>query len=329
MRALRIEGEGGPEVLKLKDAGDPTPGPGEVAIRVRTAGLNRADLLQMMGLYPPPADAPPDIPGLEYAGEVAAVGPRARRFKPGDRVMGLVGGGAFAEQVVAHEREVMAIPAGLSFTQAAAVPEAFITAWDAMVLQGGLSGAQHVLIHAVASGVGTAGCQIAAALGANVVGTSRSADKLERCRRDLKLHHGIALSSGPSFADAVMKATGGHGADVVLDLAGGEYMPETIEAAAHRGRIVLVGLLAGPMAEVSLGRVLQKRLRIQGTTLRSRPLEEKIAVAQRFEREVLPLFERGALKPVVDAVHPFTGSTAAFERMQGNQSFGKIVLEWR
>jgi NADPH:quinone reductase-like Zn-dependent oxidoreductase len=161
------------------------------------------------------------------------------------------------------------------------------------------------------------------------VGTSRSADKLERCRRDLKLGHGIALPSGPSFADAVKEATSGHGADVVLDLAGGEYLPETVEAAAYRGRIILVGLLAGPMAEVSLGRVLQKRLRIQGTTLRSRPLEEKIAVAQEFEREVLPLFQRGALKPVVDAVHPFTEATAAFERMQGNQSFGKIVLEWR
>ncbi|HVE86546.1 MAG TPA: NAD(P)H-quinone oxidoreductase [Myxococcales bacterium] len=328
MRALRIDGQGGPEVLKLQDVPELAPGPGEVVVRVRASGLNRADLLQCMGLYPAPPDAPPDIPGLEYAGEVAAAGPRARRFKPGDRVMGIVGGGAFAEQLVAHEREVMALPPGLSFSQAAAIPEAFMTAWDAMVLQGGLSGAQHVLIHAVASGVGTAGCQLAAAAGANVVGTSRTADKLERCQKELRLAHGIAVPGGPTFADAVKEATGGHGADVVLDLAGGEYLPETVEAAAYQGRIILVGLLAGPSAEVPLGRVLQKRLTLRGTTLRSRPLEEKIQVAQRFEREVLPLFQRGALKPVVDAVHPVSQVAAAFERMASNQSFGKIVLEW-
>ena len=328
MRALRIEGQGGPEVLKLADAGEPAPGPGEVLVRVRAAGLNRADLLQCMGLYPPPPDAPQDIPGLEYAGEVAAVGPRARRFKVGDRVMGIVAGGAFAEKLVAHEREVMAIPQDLPFAAAAAIPEAFLTAWDAMMVQGGLAGAQHVLIHAVASGVGTAGCQLAAAYGANVVGTSRTADKLERCKKELGLHHGIALPSGPTFADAVKAATGGRGADVVLDLAGGDYFPETVEAAAHQGRIILVGMMAGPSAEVSLGRILQKRLRVQGTTLRSRPLEEKIALAQRFEREVLPLFGRGTLKAIVDAVHPFTEAAAAFGKMASNQSFGKIVLEW-
>lgn len=315
-------------MLKLADVADPAPGPGEVAVRVRAAGLNRADLLQCMGLYPAPPDAPPDIPGLEYAGEIAAVGPRVRRFQAGDRVMGIVPGGAFAELLVAHEREVVAIPEGLSFTAAAAVPEAFITAWDALVLQGGLSGAQHVLIHAVASGVGTAGCQLAAALGANVVGTSRTAEKLERCRRELRLSSGIPVPGEPAFAEAVKAATAGHGADVVLDLAGGGYLPETIEAAASRGRIILVGLLAGPMAEVPLGRVLQKRLQLRGTVLRSRPLEEKIEVAQRFEREVLPLFQRGALKPVVDSVHPFAEAGAAFERMSSNQSFGKIVLEW-
>ena len=327
MRALRIHGRGGPEVLRLEEVADPVPGPGEVAVRVRAAGLNRADLLQCLGLYPAPQDAPPDIPGLEYAGEIAAVGPRARRFQAGDRVMGLVGGGAFAERLVAHEREVMPVPGELPFTAAAAIPEAFVTAWDAMVLQGGLSGAQEVLIHAVASGVGTAGCQLGAALGARVIGTSRSAEKLERCRRELGLSVGIAVPSGPIFAEAVKAATG-RGADVVLDLAGGEYLPETIEAAAPRARILLVGLLAGPTAEVPLGRVLQKRLQIRGTALRSRPLEEKIAVAQRFEHEVLPLFQRGALKAVVDAVYPFTSAGAAFERMSSNRSFGKLVLEW-
>lgn len=328
MRALRIEGQGGPEVLKLQEAPDPTPGPGEVVVRVRATGLNRADLLQCMGLYPAPPDVPQDIPGLEYSGEVAAAGPRVRRFKAGDRVMGIVAGGAFAERLVAHEREVMPIPEGLSFTSAAAIPEAFITAWDAMVLQGGLSGAQGVLIHAVASGVGTAGCQVAAALGANVVGTSRSADKLERCRRELGLAHAIAVPGEPSFAEAVKAATGGRGADVVLDLAGGGYFPETVEAAAYQGRILVVGLLAGPVADAPLSRILQKRLQVRGTTLRSRPLEEKIAVAQRFEREVVPLFRAGRLKPVVDAVHPVSEALAAFERMSNNQSFGKIVVTW-
>jgi putative PIG3 family NAD(P)H quinone oxidoreductase len=328
MRALRIVDQGGPEVLSLQDVPEPSPGPAEISVRVKAAALNRADLLQCMGLYPAPPDAPPDIPGLEYAGEVKAVGPRVRRFKPGDRVMGIVGGGAFAEVVVVHEREALPIPSGLSWSQAAAIPEAFMTAWDAVLVQGGLRGGESLLIHAVASGVGTAGCQLATVLGATVVGTSRSADKLERCRRELRLQHGIACPERPVFADAVRKATGGHGADVVLDLAGGEYLPETLDACAYRARLVLVGLLAGPQAELPLGKLMQKRIRLHGTVLRSRPLEEKIAAATGFEREVLPLFDRGSLYPVLDAVLPFPDARAAFERMQSNASFGKIVLQW-
>lgn len=329
MKAVRITDQGGPEVLKIEDVPDPVPGPTELLVDVRAAALNRADLLQAMGMYPAPPDAPQDIPGLEYAGEVRAVGARVRRFKVGDRVMGIVGGGAFAQQIVTHEREAIAVPANLDFAKAAAIPEAFFTAFDALVLQGEMRASENVLVHAAASGVGTAGVQLAAALGANVFGTSRSADKLERCKSELGLHTAIAVTDDPpSFADRVNAATGKRGVDLVLDLVGGSYLPETARAAAYRGRIILVGLLAGPSAELPLGMLLSKRLRVFGTTLRSRPLEEKIAVAQAFERQLLPMFATGRLKPVVDKVFPMQEIQQAALRMAENASFGKVVLQW-
>lgn len=329
MKALRITGRGGPEVLKLEEVGDPTPGPSDVLIRVRASALNRADLLQCLGLYPAPPGVPSDIPGLEYAGEIEAVGAQVRRWKTGDRVMGIVGGGGFAERVTAHEREVVRMPRGLvRFEDAAALPEALMTAHDALVTQGGARAGDAILIHAVASGVGSAAAQLMAAVGTTVIGTTRSAAKLERMGA-LGLQHGIVVPGEPvAFATKVKELTDGGGADVVLDLVGGDYLRETIEATASRGRILMVGMLGGTMTELPLGRVLQKRLRLVGTVLRSRPLEEKIEVAQAFEHSVVPLIERGAIRPLVDAVFPFAEAGRAFEKLSSNATLGKVVLSW-
>jgi putative PIG3 family NAD(P)H quinone oxidoreductase len=325
MRAARTVEPSGPEGLRIEDVAAPAPGPDEIRVKVKATALNRADLLQTMGLYPAPPGAPPDIPGLEYAGEVAQVGANVTRWRVGDRVMGLVAGGAWAEELVTHEREAIAIPSGLSFSEAAAVPEAFITAWDALVLQGGMTVASQVLIHAVASGVGTAALQLCRAFGAQAIGTGRNAHKLDRARA-LGLPHAV-LVKGPDFA-AQVKALSGGGVDVVLDLVGGDWVPESIDALKPQGTLMLVGLVAGTKANVPLRAVLSKRLRIQGTTLRARPLEEKIAVARAFERQVAPLFVSGQLKPVVDTVLPMTELPNALARLASNDTFGKLVLTW-
>jgi putative PIG3 family NAD(P)H quinone oxidoreductase len=328
MKVLRITEPGGPEVLALEERPEPEPGPGEVRVRVRASALNRADLLQMRGLYPAPPDALPDVPGLEYAGEVVAVGPRTRRFQVGDRVMGLVGGGAWAESLVTHEREALPMPEGMDFADAAALPEAYLTAYDALVLQGELRPGETVLIHAVASGVGSAAALLCKAAGARVVGTGRSAAKLARAPEWGVGRTVLCESSPPSFADAVRAETGGRGADLCLDLVGGDYLPETLDAMAPRGRVLLVGLVAGISTEVNLGLMLRKRLRVTGTVLRSRPQEEKMALSQSAERHLLPLFRSGALRPVVDAVVPMARIREALERMERNDSVGKLVVRW-
>lgn len=329
MRAIRIHGRGSPaEVLRLVEAEEPVPGPDELLVEVQATALNRADLLQCLGGHPAPPGAPADVPGLEYAGVVVKRGARARRFREGDRVMGLVGGGGFGRRLTTHEREAVPIPPSCSFTDAAAIPEAFFTAWDALS-QASFRPAATVLIHAVASGVGTAALQLVSTFGGEAIGTSRSEAKLERCRA-LGLRHGLRVDADPPrFAAEVMSLTAGRGADGVIDLVGGAYLPESIDASAPRGTIVLVGLLAGRSTQVELGKVLQKRLALRGTVLRSRPVEEKIALAQVFEREVLPAFERGALKPVVDSVLGVEQVHEAFARMSSNATVGKIVLEWR
>jgi NADPH2:quinone reductase len=321
MRAIAITKPGGPDVLALVERPLPEPSRGEVRIRVRATAINRADLLQRMGAYPAPSDSPPDIPGLEYAGEVEALGPGVERLAVGDRVFGLVGGGGYAEQLVAHERTVARIPDGVSFEQAAAVPEAFITAHDAIVGQAGLRGGETLLVHAVGSGVGSAAVQLGRALGAYVIGTARTADKLDRAR-PLGMNAGV-VAEGGKFADAVRK----HGEPgVVLELIGGPYIDEDIRAAAVLGRIVLVGLLAGGRTEVDLGGILRKRLRIFGTVLRARPLEEKIAAMRTFEAQVVPLLQRGLIAPVIDTVMDLDAAGAAHTRMASNAGFGKIVL---
>ncbi|HEX3760309.1 MAG TPA: NAD(P)H-quinone oxidoreductase [Kofleriaceae bacterium] len=321
MKAIAITKPGGPDVLTLVDRPAPVPSRGEVRVRVRATAINRADVLQRMGGYPAPADSPPDIPGLEFAGEVDALGPGVERLAVGDRVFGLTGGGSYAEQLVTHERAVARIPDGMSFEHAAAVPEAFITAHDAIVGQAGLRGGETLLVHAVGSGVGTAAAQLGRALGAYVIGTARTPDKLERARA-LGMDAGV-VPDGGKFADAVRK----HGEpSVVLELVGGPYVDEDIRTVGVLGRIVLVGLLAGGRNELDLGGILRKRLRIFGTVLRARPLEEKLAAMRSFEAHVVPLLRRGLVAPVIDTVMDLDAAAAAHTRMQSNEGFGKIVL---
>lgn len=325
MRAVVIREPGGPEVLELRELPAPVPSRGEVRVRVRAAGVNRADLIQRMGRYPAPPDAPADIPGLELAGEIDRVGEGVTELAVGDRVFGLVGGGAYAEQVVVHARALARVPAGMSFTDAAASPEAFVTAYDAMVTQGRLAAGETALVHAAGSGVGTAAVQIARAIGARALGTARSEDKLARARA-LGMEGGVCVT-GERFADAVLAQTGGRGVDVVLELVGGRYVTEDLGCVAPGGRIVLVGLMAGAMANVNLAAMLTKRIELRGTVLRSRPLEEKLALARVFERHLVPLLASGALRPVVDRVIPIEAVREAHEYVGSNTGFGKVVLE--
>jgi putative PIG3 family NAD(P)H quinone oxidoreductase len=318
MRAIAITKFGGPDVLALVEKPAPEPSRGEVRVRVRATAVNRADLLQRMGHYPAPADSPPDVPGLEIAGEVDALGPGCERLKVGDRVFGLVGGGGYAEQVVSHERALAKIPDGMAFEEAAAVPEAFVTAHDAIVTQAGLRAGETLLISACGSGVGTAAVQLGRAMGAIVVGTARTADKLLRCK-PLGLDVGVVPADG-KFADRVPAPA------VVLELVGGSYLNEDLKCVQTLGRIVLVGLLAGRKSEVDLDRVLTKRVRIHGTVLRARPLEEKIAAMRTFEAQVVPLLARGLVKPIIDRVFPLADAAKAHEHMASNEGFGKTVL---
>lgn len=325
MKAIVITGTGGPEVLEIRDVPAPDPRGDQVRVRVRACGLNRADLMQCRGMYPAPPGAPADIPGLEYAGEVDALGPDVvGAVKPGDRVFGLVAGGGQAEYVLSHERLVVPIPSNLDFVQAAAVPEAFITAHDALLTQGRLAPGERVLIHAAGSGVGTAAIQIACAMGCTKLATSRTAAKLEQAKL-LGLDHGIDTSH-QDFAATVRSRTEGLGVDVVIDLLGGKALAGNLEALAPRGRLVLVGLLAGATAPLDLKVMLHKRLTVVGTTLRSRLLEDKITATQRFAAQVVPWLARSLVHPVVDSVFAFEDMRAAQTRLESNEVFGKVVL---
>ena len=328
MRAIVISSPGGPEVLELREVARPEPSPGQVRVRIRATAVNRADLLQRMGAYPAPADAPADIPGLEIAGEVDAVGLGVTELAKGDRVFGVVGGGGYAEAVCVHARTLARIPDGLDFTQAAGIPEAFVTAYDAMVIQGGLAAGDVVLVHAVGSGVGTAAVQIARAIGARAIGTARTDSKLERAK-ELGMSAGVVpvnRGGAPEFATQVRALSNGKGADVVLELVGGSYVPESLAAMADRGRLILVGLLAGTRADLDLALVLRRRLQVLGTNLRSRPLEEKILAAQVLDRNLAPLFASGAMKSIVDRVLPLDKAGEAHTYVAANEGFGKVVL---
>ena len=325
MRAIVVSGAGGVEVLSEAERPTPVPGPGQILVRVHASALNRADLLQRRGGYAPPPGAPADIPGLEYAGEVEAVGDGALLWKAGDRVMGIVGGGGHAEYVVVHEREAIRAPERLSWEEAAALPEVFLTAYDAF-RQLDLRAGERLLIHAVGSGVGTAAVQLARVWGVTTLGSSRTADKLKRAA-EVGLDVGIDASDG-KWAARVEEATGGAGVNAVLELVGGSYLADSLRSLAPRGRLLLVGTVAGGKADLDLGLVLRRRLRLSGTVLRSRPIEEKIALAREFSDRVLPLFESSRLEPVIDRVFPFSAIREAHTAMESNETFGKIVLSW-
>ena len=336
MRAVVLAEYGGPDVLHVQEVADPVPGPDEILVAVEHTAVNRADVLQRLGRYGDPrrsaagsvqsADVP-EIPGLEYAGTVAACGSRVDEWSVGDAVMGIESGGCYAELLVTHSRQAMAVPAGLDQRDAAAVPEVFLTAWDALVLQGGLTSGRWVLVHAGASGVGTAAIQIAKAIGANVAVTC-SAGKSARC---VDLGADVVLERSP--ADWLgrlrqsLAARRAEGADVVLDVVGGEEADRNLAAVAPRGTIVQVGLLGGGAATVNLGALMAKRAHWVGTMLRSRPLEDKISVSRRFAAEVLPLFTAGRLHPVVDRRFALDEVAEAHRVMEADANVGKLVLD--
>lgn len=327
MRAVSIVSHGGPESLSVREVARPeAPTADQVLVRVRAAGLNRADVLQRMGKYPAPPGYPQEIPGLEFAGVVEELGPAVRRWQVGQRVFGITGGGAQAEYLVVPEGSLAPVPSNLDWAQAAAVPEVFITAHDALFTQAALQMGERVLVHAAGSGVGTSAVQLAHAAGATVYGTSRDAGKLQRAR-ELGLDEAITVASEPfAFVEAVRERTRGAGVNVVLDLVGGSYFPANVEALSEGGRLVFVGTTAGASAQLDIGAVMRKRLRLMGTVLRSRSAEEKALVTRRFIAHVVPLLETGRVRPIIDSTFPMEEVRAAHERMESNEGFGKIVL---
>ena len=326
MRAVVITRPGPPDVLEIQDRPKPEPGPGQIRVRVRTSALNRADLLQRRGRYPAPTGAPADVAGLEYAGEVDALGAGAGLWAVGSRVMGIIAGGGHAEYVCVHEREAMRVPHSLSWEQAGAVPEAFLTAYDALFRQLDVQMGDRLLIHAVGSGVGTAAVQLAKAASVRTVGTSRTELKLRRAL-ELGLDHAVDAADG-AWRERVDEATEGAGVSAILDLVGGGYLEDNLKVLAPRGRLIVVGTIAGAAAALDMALLLRKRLTIVGTVLRSRPVEEKIALAREFSDSVLPLLASGRIGPIVDEVYSFEEVAKAHARMEENDSFGKLVLTW-
>jgi putative PIG3 family NAD(P)H quinone oxidoreductase len=326
MRAAVITRPGGPEVLEMQERPVPAPKAGEILVRVHASALNRADLLQRQGQYPAPPGAPPDIPGMEFAGEVVALGGGVSQWTEGDRVFGIVGGGGNAEYLVTDARVVTRVPSRLSWTEAAAIPEAFITAHDAMVMQAGVIGGESVLIHAVGSGVGLAAVQIARAWHATPYGTARTAEKIERARA-LGLQDGVVVGDDMSvIAAAVDTWTSGKGINVTMDLVSGPYLAAGIRVAALKGRIMIIGTVAGRAGEIPIGMVLGKRLTLRGTVLRARLLEEKRAVTSAFARDVIPLIESGVLNATIDSTFALADIADSHERLAANGTFGKVVI---
>ncbi len=323
MRAIRCAKPGGPEVVELTEVADPIPGPVQLLVRVRASALNRADTMQRRGAYPPPPGES-DILGLELAGEVEAVGSAVHNFGPGDRVFGLVGSGGYAEKAVIDARMAIPIPDGWSFRQAAAVPEVYFTAQETIFTLGGLKAGETILIHAGASGVGTAGIQMARETGARILITAGSADKIRRCL-ELGAEAGCNYHE-QDFAGWVREQTQGRGVDLIEDFIGAAYWDRNLRSLKTGGRLVLVGLMGGVKVETNLGLILSKRLQVFGSVLRSRPLEEKIEITRRFRQTWLPLLTAGKIRPVIDTVFPLAQAAAAHHYMEDNRNFGKIVL---
>lgn len=327
MKAVWIKEFGGADNLEIREVERPAgPAGDEVLVRVRAAGLNRADIMQLRGVYPAPPGYPERIPGLEFAGEVAEAGESVTKFKPGARVFGITAGGAQAEFLLTRQSLLVEIPANLNFVEAAAIPEAFITAHDAIFTQANLQPGETLLIHAAGSGVGLAALQLAKASGAKTIGTSRTAGKLEKCK-EFGLDAGISVGENIDFAKIVKEKTEGRGADVILDLVGANYFAANLQSLAVKGRLMLVGLTGGATAEFNLGILLMKRGRITGTVLRSRPDEAKAGATAKFAADVIPLLESGKAKAVIDKVFPLEEVQAAYEYLESNASFGKVVLD--
>jgi len=324
MRAVLVTEPGGPEVLKVQEIPDPSPGPDDVLVDVKATALNRADLVQRRGRYPAPPGIRGDVPGLEMAGVVAAIGERVTSVKVGERVFGLLGGGGYAERVVTNERMVVRMPERMTFVEAASLPEVFFTAHDALFNQCDLRMGESVLIHSIGSGVGTAAVQLAKHVGATTFGTASSADKLEKAA-ELGLDIGVNYKEH-NFRDVVQSETKGRGVDVILDVVGAPYWEGNLASLAVLGRMVMVGTMGGAKVETNLGTLMGKRLRVFGTVLRARPAEEKMALTQQFARQVLPLLVSGKIKPVVDSVFPLEKAFEAHAYMEANKNFGKIVL---
>lgn len=329
MRAVVLDAYGDLDVLSIVEVTDPIPGPDEVLVDIVATALNRADLLQRRGLYPSPPLAgftlpAPEIPGVEFSGRVAAVGNRVSNWVVGDEVMGIVGGGSYAERLVVHEDQLLRIPRGVSVADAAAIPEVWITAFDALVVQGGLTSGRVALVHAGGSGVGTAAIQLCRAIGARVI-TTASASKLDACRAlgaDLAIDYATQ-----DFVAECASFTAGAGVDVVLDVIGGDYVDRNIAALRVGGRIVQVGTMGGGRTEVNIGMLLPKRATIIGTVLRSRSLAEKIAISKQLAAEVLPLFDAGLVAPVIDSRFTLDDIAAAHAHMESNANVGKILID--
>ena len=327
MQAVWISRSGLPEVLEVRQVGKPTVTPEQVLVRVRASALNRADLLQRQGKYPPPPGFPVEIPGIEFAGEVAETGSEVKAWKPGQRVFGLIGGGAHAEYIVTHADLLAEIPANLDWAQAAAVPEAFITAHDALWIQARLRPAETVLITAVGSGVGLAAVQLVRALHAVAYGTSRTPDKIEQAR-PFGLQDGIPIRDNlDDLVAAAARWTNNQGINVMLDLVGGPYVKAGQKLLSLHGRMLLVGSVAGGHCELESAYVMRKRLEIRGTVLRARSLEEKIRATRLFAAEVVPLLAAGVLRPTIDSKFPMAKIAQAHARLESNVTLGKVVVE--
>ena len=322
MKAAIITRPGGPEVLEIQEVERPEPMADQVRVRVKAAGMNRADLAQCAGYYPAPPGSPTNIPGLEFAGEVDAIGPLVRTWKPGQRVMGLLGGGAQAEYILTQEGLLVEIPDNLDFVQAAAVPEVFMTAHDALFTQAGLKLGERVLIHAAGSGVGTAAIQLASAVGATVFGTARTPSKLEQARA---LGLDFPLSTA-EFAAEVQRLTNKQGVHVVLDFIGATYLEQNLLALGQWGRMVILSTMGGAQGELNLGLLMNKRISVKGVTLRTRTLEEKLAVTHAFATSVLPLLASGKVRPIIERSYTLAEIGAAHTLMGENRNFGKLVL---
>ncbi len=327
MKAVTIASFGGVEGLEIREVADaPRATLDRVRVRVRAAGLNRADILQRLGRYPAPPGYPQDIPGLEFAGEVSEIGDEVRRWKVGDRVFGIIGGGGQAQYVTVPEDLLAPVPPNLDWAGAAAVPEVFMTAHDALFTQCGLTFGERVLIHAAGSGVGTAAIQLVRAAGAFAYGTSRTADKLERAK-EFGLTESVVAGRNPMEILAAVKSwTKDAGVEVILDLVGAAYLKANLAALATKGRLIFVGTTSGSKSEIDFSIAMHKRLRIMGTSLRTRSLEEKATATRLFAEQVVPLLGAGAVRPVIDKVFSMKEVRAAHQRIESNESFGKVVL---